>query len=112
MSAKNFVIQNGLVVGPLTIDAATGSVSTPGSVNVGGETIYTFFVASGQTNSQDLSKVRDIGNSILGGSTSNTVPNIVANIYPDGPDILTVCVTPLAVNAAVAAQLNWTEAQA
>jgi hypothetical protein len=78
----------------------------------GGESIFTFFVASGNAGSQDLSKIRDIGNSILGGGTSLTSPNSVLNVYPDGPDILTVCVTPLTANAAIAARLNWTEAQA
>jgi hypothetical protein len=78
----------------------------------GGESIFTFFVASGSTNSQDVSKVRDIGNSILGGGTSLTVPTTANNIYPDGPDIITICVTPLASNASVNARLNWTEAQA
>lgn len=78
----------------------------------GGESIFTFFAPAGGVSSQDLSKVRDIGNSILGGGTSLSVPTTAANIYPDGPDILTVCVTPLAANAVVAARLNWTEAQA
>ena len=33
MANNNFVIQNGLTVGPLTIDAATGSITTTGSIN-------------------------------------------------------------------------------
>lgn len=78
----------------------------------GGECIYTFFAPAGGVSTQDLNKIRDIGNSIWGGGTSNTVPNTVNNIYPDGPDILTLAVTPLAANAAVAARLSWTEAQA
>ena len=36
MANGNFVVQNGLTVGPLTIDAATGSISTPGTVSVTG----------------------------------------------------------------------------
>jgi hypothetical protein len=36
MANSNFVVQNGLTVGPLTIDAATGSISTPGNVNITG----------------------------------------------------------------------------
>lgn len=78
----------------------------------GGECIHTFFVAAASTSTQDISTVRDIGNSILGGGTSLTVPTTPANIYPDGPDIITVCVTPLAASASVNAWLNWTEAQA
>jgi hypothetical protein len=70
-------------------------------------------VGSG-ANSIDLSGVRDLGNSILGGGglNSNT------NIYPDGPDTLTIVVTnlstlPAAVGVAtVFGRLSWTEAQA
>ena len=36
MANSNFVVQHGLTVGPLTIDAATGSISTPGNVNITG----------------------------------------------------------------------------
>jgi len=36
MALGNFVVQNGLTVGPLTIDAATGSISTSGTVNISG----------------------------------------------------------------------------
>ena len=78
----------------------------------GGESIFTFFAAANNTSTQDLTKVRDIGNSILGGGTTLTAPTTVANVYPDGPDILTLCVTPLGANAVVAARLNWSEAQA
>ena len=78
----------------------------------GGESIYTFFAPAGGVSTQDLSKVRDIGNSVLGGGTTLTAPTTAANVYPDGPDILTICVTPLAANASVAARMSWTEAQA
>jgi hypothetical protein len=36
MALGNFVVQNGLTVGPLTIDAATGSISTTGTVDISG----------------------------------------------------------------------------
>ena len=36
MAGQNFVVQNGLTVGPLTIDAATGSISTTGTVSLEG----------------------------------------------------------------------------
>jgi hypothetical protein len=54
--------------------------------------------------------VRDLGNSILGGGTSSPT----ANIYPDGPDVLTIAVTNLAASGdqAVFGRLSWTEAQA
>jgi hypothetical protein len=74
----------------------------------GGETTAGFFVGTG-ANSIDLSSVRDLGNAILGGggSAANT------NVYPDGPDVLTIQVTNLgASTAAVFGRLSWTEAQA
>jgi hypothetical protein len=37
MANSNFVVQNGLTVGPLTIDAATGSINTPGTVTATGD---------------------------------------------------------------------------
>ena len=36
MANSNFVVHNGLTVGPLTIDAVTGDISTPGNVNISG----------------------------------------------------------------------------
>ena len=36
MANGNFVVHNGLTVGPLTIDAATGTINTPGDVNITG----------------------------------------------------------------------------
>jgi len=80
-----------------------------GSATVsGGEVTAGFFVGSG-ANSIDLKEVRDLGNSILGGggTTANT------QIYPDGPDTLTIVATNLSAAAAnVAGRLSWTEAQA
>lgn len=83
-------------------DYAAGSVTVSGGENTGG-----FFVNS--TQSIDLANVRDLGNAILGGggATSNV------NIYPDGPDVLTIVVTNLAATTAdVVGRLSWTEAQA
>ena len=80
-----------------------------GSTTVtGGEVTAGFFVGSG-ANSIDLSQVRDLGNSILGGGgvTANT------QIYPDGPDTLTIVVTNLTGQSCnVFGRLSWTEAQA
>ena len=87
---------------------------TAGTTIQGGETIFSFFVSSNTVTTQDLSKVRDIGNSILGGGTSNTCPNTAANLYPDGPDILTLTatnVTSVTTNS-INARISWTEAQA
>lgn len=36
MANSNFIVQNGLQVGPLTIDAATGSITTSGNVSITG----------------------------------------------------------------------------
>jgi len=74
----------------------------------GGETTAGFFVGTG-ANSVDLGQVRDLGNAILGGggSAANT------NVYPDGPDVLTVQVTNLGSSTvSVFSRLSWTEAQA
>ena len=78
----------------------------------GGECIFTFIAPAGGVSSQDLTKLRDIGNSILGGGTTNTHPTTDLNKYPDGPDILTVAVIPLAASAVVTPRLSWFEAQA
>jgi hypothetical protein len=78
-----------------------------GSNVIGGEITAGFFVNG--TTSKDLTAVRDLGNSILGGggATANT------QIYPDGPDVLTITVTNLHTGSVnVLGRLSWTEAQA
>lgn len=73
----------------------------------GGEVAGGFFIQG--TDRLDLTTVRDLGNSILGGggAASNT------QIYPDGPDTVTIVVRNLgAANATVFGRLGWTEAQA
>jgi hypothetical protein len=73
----------------------------------GGDITGGFFVNT--TTSIDLSNVRDLGNSVLGGGTTTTN----TQIYPDGPDTLHIMVRNLsAVTATVYARLSWTEAQA
>lgn len=75
---------------------------------VNGGEITGGFVTDG-TGTLDLGSVRDLGNSILGGggTTSNT------NIFPDGPDTLTIIATNLSQTPLlVAGRLSWTEAQA
>jgi hypothetical protein len=82
--------------------AGQGNVTTIGGEITGG------FLSQG-TDSIQLEKLRDLGNSILGGGTtlSNT------GIYPDGPDTLTIVVTNLANStASFSGRLSWTEAQA
>ena len=80
-----------------------------GNVTVtGGEVIAGYFVAG--TDTLDLSNLRDLGNSVLGGggATSNT------QIYPDGPDVLTITATNLTPGTTLnlLTRLSWTEAQA
>jgi len=73
----------------------------------GGEVTAGFFVNT--TGTQDISLVRDLGNSILGGGS--TVAN--QQIYPDGPDVLTITATNVsAVPVNVLGRVSWTEAQA
>jgi hypothetical protein len=92
----------------LTQYASHGNTATI----TGGESVYTFFATPGAASNQDLTSVRDLGTSILSGGNSLTAPTTPLNLYPDGPDILTLCVTPLAASANVAARLNWAETQA
>ena len=82
----------------------------------GGESMFSFYAVNnaGSTNfsvaTADLTKLRDLGNSILGGGTSTT-PGV--GIYPDGPDTLTIVAVNLGgSNSTVQTRLSWTEAQA
>ena len=87
--------------------AQIADYSGGGTVIAGGEVTAGFFASS--TQSIDLSQVRDLGNSILGGGG----PNANNQIYPDGPDVLTITasnVGPTPVQ--VFSRISWTEAQA
>jgi hypothetical protein len=88
------------------------AVHGPTASIYGGESIFTFFVPPNSVDTQDLTKLRDIGNSIIGGGTNNSVSNTALQIYPDGPDILTLCITPVSAASNVAARISWSEAQA
>ena len=74
----------------------------------GGESTFAEFSVG--TSTVDLSNVRDLGNSILGGgaSTANT------QVYPDGPDVIVLAVTNIQSSGtiAVTGRVSWTEAQA
>jgi hypothetical protein len=85
-----------------------------GATISGGEDVFGFYTNTPGVSAQDLSVVRDIGNSILGGGTSNTCPTTATNLYPDGPDILTICATNItaAGSNSINARISWTEAQA
>ena len=101
-------------VGAITSSLAQVAPNTTNTVTVaGGESVAAAFTNTNGETTLDLSNVRDLGNSILGGGTSNTLPTTQAGLYPDGPDILYVCVTPLTATAiTVSARLSWKEAQA
>jgi len=66
-----------------------------------------YYVAG--TGSLDLSLVRELGNSILGGGSKK----INEQIYPDGPDVLTIIVTNVGASTSqILGRISWTEAQA
>jgi len=87
---------------------------TAGQTISGGEAIFGFFTSNSGAVTQDLSIVRDIGNSILGGGTTSTVSSSALNLYPDGPDVITVCATNITNQGSntINSRLSWTEAQA
>lgn len=88
---------------------------TAATTITGGETVFGFYLntAGGSTNytttSTDLALVRDLGTSILSGgaATANT------NVYPDGPDMITVMAQNIGSGASnIFGRMSWTEAQA
>ena len=103
-----------------TFAAAGGSslsqvcLHSAGTTVTGGESIFSFFIYTPNVTQQDLSLVRDLGTSILSGGVGSSVPTTSADLYPDGPDVLTVKVTNVSSQAtnSIQARLSWTEAQA
>jgi hypothetical protein len=89
------------------------AIHPPTTTITGGETVYGFYTTSG-VQTEDLNLVRDIGTSILGGGTNNLCPTSPTNLYPDGPDIITICVTNVTniTTNTILARISWTEAQA
>jgi len=86
---------------------------------IGGSEIFSFRASGGTadaagkrlnvTSDFDLSKITDMGNSILGGD----------GVFPNGPDLLTIAVKPIdtsAINSAspllIYGRITWTESQA
>jgi hypothetical protein len=89
------------------------AVHGSGTTIVGGENVFGFYTTSG-VNTEDLNQVRDLGTSILGGGNSLTCPTTFNNLFPDGPDIITITatnVTGITTNS-ILARISWTEAQA
>jgi hypothetical protein len=80
-----------------------------GTTTISGGEVAGGFFTGGVTDRIDLTEVRDLGNSILGGGG----PNANTNVYPDGPDTMTILVRNLGSGSAtVFGRLGWTEAQA
>jgi hypothetical protein len=77
----------------------TGVTGTAGP----GERIFSTIVQKDNQNNLDLSGLKEMANSVIGGN----------QIFPDGPDVLAILVTNLTA-IAIAPQVNlfWTEAQA
>jgi hypothetical protein len=90
----------------IAVNGATGTTATI----TGGESLAAAYVPIG-INTLDLSNVRDLGNSILGGGANNNVPTTQAGLYPDGPDVLYVVATTTGAST-IQARLSWKEAQA
>ena len=131
-ASKTFFVE--IVLNP-TITIAANWLDVPGSslsqyailgTNselVGGEVIFGFYAegsALGSATNYDLSKVKEISNSILGGG-GPTFP--VANganatgIFPDGPEVIAVRATNLGggfgnQDGSIDTRFSWTEAQA
>jgi len=88
-------------------------VLSPTNTVSGGDRVFAFYTDNGGgTNYSvtriDLTKARDLGNSILNGDGSVATPG-----FPNAPDILTIVATNLGSSAAnISAVLAWTEAQA
>lgn len=97
----------------ITSSLAQIAVNTNAVNIVGGESVAAAYCNANGVTTLDLSQVRDLGNSILGGGTSNTVPTSQAGFYPDGPDILYVVAQAVSATAGtILARLSWKEAQA
>jgi len=97
----------------ITSSLAQIATNTNAVTVTGGESVFAAYTATSGNTTLELSGVRDLGNSILGGGTSNVLPTTQAGFYPDGPDILYVVATPLtSTSSTILARLNWKEAQA
>jgi hypothetical protein len=90
------------------------------TVITGGEPILSYFVSTVTNEAsvvgQDLSTVRELGNSILAGGTTTVGSTDGSNVFPDGPDMVTITVRNLSAanvtTSNINGRLSWTEAQA
>lgn len=99
-------------------DAVSSSLAQVAYNNVsaatlkGGESVAAAYTNTNGQTTLDLTAVRDLGNSILGGGTTNNIPTAQSGFYPDGPDILYVCATSVTGTPTIITRLSWKEAQA
>jgi hypothetical protein len=91
-----------------------GGVQASSGLITGGDNIASFYSENGGGASNynksdvDLTKIRDLGNSVLSGDGNVSTPG-----YPNGPDILVITATNIgAASANIGARISWTEAQA
>jgi len=97
----------------ITSSLAQIALNTNAVTVTGGESVYAGYTNPSGVTTFDLSNVRDLGNSILGGGTTNSIPTAQSGFYPDGPDILYVVAVPLTTTSStIVARLGWKEAQA
>lgn len=99
--------------GGVTSSLAQIALNTNAITVTGGEAVFAGYTNPTGVTTFNLENVRDLGNSILGGGSTNTVPTSQSGFYPDGPDILYVVAVPLsATSSTIQARLSWKEAQA
>jgi hypothetical protein len=97
-----------------TSSLAQVAVNTTTTATItGGESVAAAYTNSSGQTTLDLSQVRDLGNSILGGGNTFAVPTGQAGQYPDGPDILyVVAINGTGSSVNILSRLSWKEAQA
>jgi hypothetical protein len=86
----------------------------------GGESIFSYFlnVPANDANvaSNSLTQVKTLGNSIFAGGSTTAGSTDGSNIFPDGPDVVTICIRNLSgsgvTSNSINARLSWQEAQA
>jgi hypothetical protein len=101
------VVKNSTILTNSSLSQVADYSDAESTIILGGEITGGFYVQG--TSSIDLENVRELGNSVLGGGDINAN----TNVYPDGPDVLSIVVTNLSASAVdVLGLLNWTEAQA
>jgi len=118
LASANFTWQNvpGTSLAQYTGFGNSGTSLEPNT----GETIFGFYAGGIDGDavpaSYDLSAVKEISNSILGGGTSEYTQADFPNptgIFPDGPETIVVKVTNIGGGSSkIDARLSWTEAQA